>query len=135
MSLFEWKNEYNVGIMEIDAQHRRLFSLAADLHSAMTCGKGKETLSRTFANLIAYTKSHFAAEERIMQAHHYPDFAAHKAEHVELTRRVMMYHREFEAGGATLSIDVLRFLREWLEHHIKGSDRKYVPCVQGKNAA
>ena len=40
MNIFQWKEEYSVDHSEIDTQHKRLFQLAGDLHSAMTEGKG-----------------------------------------------------------------------------------------------
>ena len=52
MSLFQWKESYSVGNTEIDAQHKRLFQLAEDLHTAMTAGKGKQVLTQTLAMLI-----------------------------------------------------------------------------------
>ena len=65
--MFAWKDSYSIGVQEIDAQHRRLFSLADELHSAMNAGKGKVVLEQVLQNLITYTKSHFAGEERLMQ--------------------------------------------------------------------
>ena len=73
MSLFAWNETYSIGVTEIDAQHRRLFSLADELHSAMNAGKGKAVLRKVLHDLITYTQTHFAAEERMMQKCGYPD--------------------------------------------------------------
>ena len=35
MSLFAWKDSYGIGVPEVDIQHRRLFTLADELHEAL----------------------------------------------------------------------------------------------------
>jgi hemerythrin len=133
--MFGWKDTYSIGVAEIDAQHRRLFSLADELHAAMNSGKGKAVIEQVLQNLVNYTKTHFAAEERLMQRCSYPDLAPHKTQHDELTKRVVQLQQEFQAGRAMITIEVMQFLSDWLRQHIGGSDRKYVPFVAGKTAA
>jgi hemerythrin len=124
MSIFQWKEEYSVDHSEIDTQHKRLFQLADELHSAMTMGKGSAVLSKTLNDLIEYTKHHFACEERLMQLHHYPDYPAHKVFHDDLTARVMEFQKEFAAGRSAITVDLFQFLKDWLAHHIGETDRK-----------
>ena len=124
MSLFQWSEAYSVGHPDIDSQHKRLFQLAEQLHAAMTAGKGKQCLSTTLGNLIAYTKRHFADEEILMQANRYPFYQQHKAEHQQLTEKVVQFQRSFEADQAAVSVELMQFLSNWLTHHIGSSDRK-----------
>jgi len=132
MSLFQWKNEYSVGHVHIDAQHKRLFELAGELHSAMLAGKGNEVLSATLADLIAYTKRHFAAEENLMVKFGYPDTPRHKTEHTKLTADVMEFQKKFEARKSTVTLGLLQFLKNWLTHHIGESDRKIAAYLREK---
>ena len=134
MSMFEWKQDYSLGHADIDGQHKRLFELASDLHSAMTQGKGKDTLSKTLANLVSYTKMHFATEERLMQTHHYPEYAEHKAAHDALTARVLEFQKEFDAGRVGMTVQLLQFLKDWLQHHIAETDRKVASFLKSKAA-
>lgn len=134
MSMFQWKAEYALGHVEIDGQHKRLFELANELHSAMSLGKGKDALSKTIENLVSYTKQHFANEERLMKLHHYPDYLLHKADHDALTKQVVDFHTEFDAGRAGLTIDLLTFLQDWLTHHIGETDRKVATFLKSKAA-
>jgi hemerythrin len=134
MSIFLWKEEYSVDHSEIDTQHKRLFQLADALQAAMLAGKGNAALSKTLTNLIAYTKHHFACEERLMQSHHYPEFARHKALHDELTKRVIEFQKSFTSGRTALTIDLFQFLKDWLTHHIGETDRKVSVYLKTKAA-
>ena len=134
MSMFDWKNDYSVGYIEIDTQHKRLFQLAQELHDAMAKGHGKDALSRTLSNLVAYTKQHFACEEKLMQTHRYPDYHAHKAQHDALTQQVVQFQKDFEAGHGTVTIDLMTFLRDWLSHHIGQTDRNVAAFLKQKSA-
>ena len=133
--MFEWKSEYAVNIGSIDAQHQNLFAIGRDLYAAMSAGQGKAVLSRLLDRLVQYTVAHFAHEERLMQLHQYPDFAKHKEEHDALARQVLALQAEFEGGRATMAVQVLQFLKDWLENHIKGSDFAYAPCLRAQKVA
>ena len=123
MSLFAWSSAYSIGVPRIDAEHQKLFSLAGQLHEAMLAGSAREVLQSTLANLIAYTRAHFAHEEEIMLRSRYPEYSAHKTKHDELTSKVLDFQREFAAGKVSVSIEMLGFLKNWLAHHIAGTDQ------------
>jgi hemerythrin len=125
--LFPWKDTYKVNIEVVDSQHRVLVDLINELHQAMMAGTGKEHLSKILANLIAYTKAHFKAEEGLMLTNQYPDFTNHKAEHDRFTKTIMNYQSKFQNNDFGLTVQVMGFLKEWLLKHIMGVDKKYVP--------
>ena len=87
--MFEWQPQYSVQIPEIDAQHKRLFVLAGELHTALAQGKGKAVLEQSLARLVDYTKTHFATEEQLMRRYNYPEGPLHKAQHDQLTAQVL----------------------------------------------
>jgi hemerythrin len=128
--MFEWNNEYSVHITSIDAQHRNLFAIGHELYAAMSAGQGKSVLARILDRLIQYTSVHFSHEERLMRVNNYPNFAAHKAEHEALTRQVLQFQSDYESGKVAMSVHLLNFVKDWLQNHIKGSDMRYVPCLQ-----
>ena len=135
MSLFQWKDGFSVGNSEIDGQHKKLFQLADRFHSAMANGQGKQILQQTLAELIDYTKHHFAAEEKLMLKSSYPEYQQHKAEHDALTAKVVQFAKDVEADRAIVTIDVLQFVREWLVNHIGHMDNKVGQYVQSRQPA
>ncbi len=133
--MFEWKDLYSTGIHSVDAQHRNLFAVAEDLYAAMSTGQGKASVGRTLDRLVQYTASHFSHEERLMRLYDYPDLAAHKAEHDKLTSQVLAFQADFRSGKVTMTVQLLHFLKGWLQNHIVGSDLKYAPFLKDKAVA
>lgn len=133
MPLMEWTDKLSVGVSQFDNEHKKLVAMVNDLFDAVQGGRGKEALAKILDGLIAYTKTHFANEERYFQQHGYPDLAAHKAEHDALAKQVMEVQRKYHSGAtATLSMEVMNFLKNWLVRHIQGTDKKYGPFLNGK---
>jgi hemerythrin-like metal-binding protein len=133
--MFEWKNDYSVNIASIDAQHKKLFAIAEELHEAMRTGQSKSVLTKILDRLVQYTVTHFAQEEGLMKLHGYPDFAAHKAAHEALKKQVVDFQSTFQAGEASISIELMTFLKDWLEKHIQGTDKRYSPFLIERKVA
>ncbi len=133
MALMTWTEKLSVGVGVLDEDHKRLVSLINELYDAMLAGQGKESLGRILDSLVQYTKFHFDREEKLFAETGYPAAAPHKAEHEALTRQVLDVQSKY-AGGvtATLSFDVLQFLKTWLLRHIQGTDQKYRAHLNGK---
>jgi hemerythrin-like metal-binding protein len=133
--MFEWKNEYAVNIGSIDAQHQMLFAIGRELYAAMRAGQGRLVLSKILDRLVEYTILHFTHEESLLRLHQYPNFASHKAEHDALTRKVVEFQADFNSGKIAMALEVLNFVQNWLQTHIKGSDFAYAACLKGKKVA
>lgn len=53
-------------------QHKKLVSMVNEMYQAMSQGKGNDVVGKVLNDLIAYTRTHFAAEEKLMQTNGYP---------------------------------------------------------------
>jgi hemerythrin len=132
MALMEWSPVLSVNVKKFDDQHKKLVDLVNQLHDAMKAGEGNTMLGVVLQSLISYTGSHFADEEKMMQAHTYPDFAKHKAEHEKLVKQVLELQQKAQAGNSILTMSVMNFLKDWLAKHIQGEDKKYGVYFNGK---
>ena len=132
MAFIDWSQQYSVGVRQFDDQHKKLIALVNELHEAMKSGKGKEVLAHVLGELVSYTRTHFKAEEQLMQIHAYPDAAAHRQLHEELTEKAVALKRDLEAGNSMLTLPVMDFLKTWLQNHIMGTDKKYTAFFNGK---
>lgn len=125
MSLLQWDESYSVQVTSLDQQHQTLFRTINELHDALRAGHGKDILGKVLQRLIDYTKSHFAAEEVILERNGYPDLAAHRAAHKALVNQVLKFKEDFEAGTGGIAVEIMQFLQKWLREHIQNTDKKY----------
>lgn len=132
MAFMDWSDNLSVNIKEIDEQHKKLLGMLNELHEAMKVGRGKEVTEKTLSGLIAYVGTHFTNEEYLMEKHSYPGLLAHKGEHAKLTQQAKDVHQQFQQGKTVVNVDLLNFLKSWLQNHILGTDKKYGPFLNGK---
>jgi hemerythrin len=132
MPLIKWNDSFSVNIVEIDLQHQKLVSLINELNNAMLQGMGKAALTNILNELVAYTVNHFSIEEKYFAQYQYPNSDSHKKEHLVFVEKVASFKKDFDSGKLGLSIEVMNFLSNWLQTHIKGSDKKYQPFLNQK---
>jgi len=123
----EWDDErYSVDIERFDEQHKRLFGLLNDLHAAMDEGHSEEKVGDILRELERYTDYHFGDEEEFMQDCGYAMdcadcFYNHRETHEEFADRVTEL-REKHENGEYITMEVLTFVRDWLDSHIGATD-------------
>jgi hemerythrin len=132
MGLIKWDDSLSVNVAKIDQQHQKLVLMINELHDAMKQGKGKEVLGKIVNGLISYTATHFKTEEDYFNQFGYPETDSHKKEHIAFVQKVSEFKDGFEKGKLSLSIEVMNFLSDWLQNHIKGTDKKYSQFFNGK---
>jgi hemerythrin len=131
MAVVAWSPRYSVNIREIDRQHAKLFAQLSELAEALRGGR-KPEIEERLAHLIAYSRYHFATEERLFAQHAYPGAAAHIAEHRALMEEARRHQRRFEAQQPMATSGLLVFFQGWLVHHIDGADKKYAAYLNAK---
>lgn len=132
--IFPWREAYSVGILQIDNQHKGLIRLINNLQDAMMGGNGKAALTTIIDDLVRYTESHFTYEETLLRKHGYSGLAAHQEQHRELTRQVYELRDQFKSGQLMITMDVMRFLKNWLSNHILDRDQAYAKELKGSKA-
>ncbi|RXK46453.1 bacteriohemerythrin [Halorientalis pallida] len=123
----EWDDDrYSTGIERFDEQHKRLFGLLNDLHTAMDEGHSEERVGDILRELERYTEYHFGDEEEFMQDCGYAMdcadcFFDHREMHEQFEEKVREL-RERHENGEYVTMDVLVFARDWLDSHIAAAD-------------
>jgi hemerythrin-like metal-binding protein len=112
-----------MGIPEIDDQHRKLFELLEQLRKAMLAEHSGERVDKTLGKLEVFARAHFAFEERLMADIEFADHAAHAAEHEQLMRELVSFRERARAGDVTAELPKL--IRSWIIEHLVQFDRKY----------
>ncbi len=135
MALVNWNDSYNVNVKLFDSQHKQLFDLINQLHDSMMVGKGKEVMAEVLKSLLNYTKTHFADEERLLKMHKYPDYERQVKEHDLFVQQIAELQKKQTEGNAAITLTTLNFLRDWLQKHINGDDKKYSGFLNTKGVS
>jgi hemerythrin len=123
ISSYSWASLLEVGIAEIDEQHRTLFRLLNELRAAADAPDAAQRQTAILAELDADTRRHFDAEEQLMRDIGFPDITAHVAEHQRLQRELDDCRAQIlDRKGA---IDFSAFIKSWLIGHLMTMDREY----------
>ncbi len=123
--LFTWTDDLSLNIKSIDDQHKRLVQLINDLHRAMKERRSKKHLVSIVDELKNYTVTHFKFEEKLFAKHGYPETKEHIAQHEKFVATVLDFENGLKADKVAVTMDVMRFLKDWLMKHINGTDRRY----------
>lgn len=130
MAFMTWTDELSVEIGEIDEQHKKLVNMINDLSYAMSKGKGKDVIEAILSGLTDYTVEHFANEENYFKRFGYTGFLKHKREHNDFVDKITQFQNDYKIEKVMLSLEIMKFLKEWLQDHIKGSDKEYIRCFK-----
>ena len=98
MELFEWNSGLDIGVKEMNAEHKTLIYLMNGLYQLNQGNSPKKDLLEGFDKLITFTKVHFADEEKFMAQIGYPELELHRQLHASLIRKLEEQRREFQAG-------------------------------------
>ena len=99
MTLIKWKEEFAVGIEEVDYEHKELIELINGLHDVMQIGADQVQVVELLGEIYAQIASHFALEEKMMRETHYPLFGEHKEDHEVLLDDLRDIMDEVEVDG------------------------------------
>jgi hemerythrin len=126
MESFTWGTNFEIGIQEVDDQHRKLVelvnSLGVQLAENTIADRHVENLLQ---ELVKYTQYHFKEEEVLMlrygldRRHCEQHISAHKGFIGDVTCMVLQSKKGDVDGGKSL----LEFLIHWLAYHILGCDK------------
>ena len=124
MPYFVWKESFNTGNSEIDAQHRSIVDKINALHDCHGQAD-REVVAGIIAELTRYTIEHFLLEEEMFDRVDYPESNSHRRQHELFREKLAALGHDFDLGRSGIVGDILQFLKEWFTNHILNEDTKY----------
>ncbi len=124
MSLIEWKEQYSLGVPDVDYEHRELIELINELYASVSGEATDVTVLDFLGELYTRIAAHFALEEKIMRESHYDEYLDHKTDHERLLDDIRDLMDDYEDG---VYVDVERFgkrLDAWFSEHFQSRDAR-----------
>ncbi len=129
-NLFNFDDEFKLGIPEIDAEHAALINM---LNEVMNLNrKNEKDKARLYfqETLSRYVVDHFAHEEAYMQKIGYPQLDEHRKVHENFKQAMFRYMEQFNPEDHAAFRGALMDAYSWIINHIGKTDRKYVGFAQ-----
>ncbi|MDD3311883.1 bacteriohemerythrin [Pseudodesulfovibrio sp.] len=133
MAYMQWSEALSIGIEELDREHERLVDLLNEAYAVIERGASTEAGLSLLDGMAAYAATHFATEERLMEAFEHPGREVHRRQHEFFLIKVRTKRAALSAdAGAPWREDLFRFLSDWLAAHILGEDRLLGDYLRGR---
>lgn len=123
MNWVNWGEKQTTGHADMDHGHKKLVDLINKLADGMENNKPKEFCSNTLEQFIEETRTHFIAEEQLMDRHQYPKVTEHKALHAMLLKDVLAFKATYDAGDTAEFVTLLVILDSWVNRDIIAADK------------
>lgn len=109
----EWLGIYECPNETVNMQHKKLVKIITSIEEL------NQINDALIQSLLDYTHYHFEYEEGLMLDAGYKDFKQHNREHTLFILQVK------ELISESKSRQLVIFLKQWLDHHIRIVDRKF----------
>ncbi|HTY03694.1 MAG TPA: bacteriohemerythrin [Rhodocyclaceae bacterium] len=130
----QFDSRFLVGIEQVDREHLRIFEIAGRVHDSLLDGGAAalDAARTAVAELLDYTETHFASEEKLMEAAGYPELSAHRGLHRSLLAQARDMEMRVELGERHVPVELNRFITRWLIEHIEANDKKFGAFAQSR---
>lgn len=130
----KWEPGFNLGIEEIDKQHKKIVELINTLNTAILNKDADLKISSMLDEMTDYADYHFKTEEGYFKEYHYPLLEEHIKQHSAFIEKVKQFKEKHESGHS-ITFRLMNYLRKWLTNHILDSDREYVDIIKPQLSA
>lgn len=128
----EFRKDLRIHVEEMDAQHKLIFNLLADLLCIADAPEERNGFVATLEQLIEAVNFHFHQEEELMKRIEYPDAPAQTREHVRLAAEAVELRRVYESHAPSATYDLLQQLKDEFIDHTLLEDRKYAAHLNAR---
>lgn len=124
MSLIAWRADYEIGIPDVDHEHRALIDLINETFAGLQQGADPEAVEMFLGEIHARIAAHFALEEKEMRKMGYGEYDDHKADHERLLDEIRDLMDDVEQRESLDADDLGRRLDVWFSEHFRTRDAR-----------
>ena len=133
MLLIPWKDEFSLGIQEIDEQHKRMLSIINKLNNLFQDEKysNQEEIKNIIKEMADYAEYHFATEEKYFEIFSYENMTSHIEVHNQYRQKIKDWREYYNTSSdRKVFFEISEYLQSWWTWHINNTDRDYVPFLK-----
>lgn len=124
MGFMEWTPKYELGIPEMDAQHRQWLDVLNRFYDRLaekdlSGGRG------LWDEAHGFTLYHFREEEYFLAAINYPYYQEQRTAHSLIIDRLQGVRKDLDSGHIPGKAELARIFKLWFKEHILIEDKKY----------
>ncbi len=125
MEIINWRDEFSVGVKEMDDQHKKLIEMVNKLIAEQKNLTDQKTIADLLTEMTDYAQVHFRAEEYLMAEYDYDQKTLQEQQHQDFIDKTIAFYSASDVGPNILSTALLDYLATWLIGHILKEDMKY----------
>ncbi len=124
MSLIAWRDEFTIGLPDVDHEHRELIAMINALHESLGPAADAEMVVAALGEIHARTAAHFALEEREMRKLDYLSVTEHKDDHERLLDDILDISDTVKSPADYNPEALGRRLSTWFTEHFRPHDAR-----------
>ena len=120
--LVDWRDEFEIGIPEVDYEHRAMIDLINSTYTDLLLGNA--SADELLGEIYLRISSHFALEEKDMMAMQWTEFEQHKNDHENLLDQLRDIMDDVAASAEVDSEHLGARLSAWFTDHFGTFDAR-----------
>ena len=124
MTPITWRDEYSVGLPDVDHEHRALIAMINELAASLGPETPRERIVAALGEICSRIAAHFALEEREMRSLRYIGLAEHKRDHERLLEDILDILAGVESPAGYDASHLERRLAAWFTEHFRTHDAR-----------
>jgi len=136
MPLIPWTDEFELGIEEIDEQHKKMLAIINKLFDLFTENKDgdQKEIDKIIKEMADYAVYHFETEEKYFDLYGYEKTKEHVDIHNQYRTKIEEWQKSYEKShDKAIFFEISEFLNNWWTWHINNTDREYVPFMKAND--
>ena len=132
MSLIAWRDDFTIGLPDVDHEHRELITMINALLESLGPVADVERVVAALGEIHARIAAHFALEEREMRRLNYVSTAEHKDDHERLLDDILDIMDTVESPADYDPEALGRRLSKWFSEHFRTHDARLHRWLVGR---
>jgi hemerythrin len=127
-----WRDEFSIGIPEVDHEHRELIGMINALLSTLGPNTDRARIVAALGEIHGRIAAHFALEEREMRSLKYFGLIEHKADHERLLDDILDIMADVESPSGYPPAAMEQRLTKWFSVHFQTHDSRLHHWLVGR---